>query len=136
MKTKSIRLSGQSGFSLVELLVVIAVIAIIAAIAIPNISNITTQATESKNQRNAQNVASVAAAAKAAGAQANLGDKTTVIGMLSSGTVTADLGTQTLTFSISPMSPDEVTGAQGYLNNSGTSTMPVVYSSTLVSSGT
>lgn len=114
MKTKSFKLSGQGGFSLVELLVVIAVIAIIAAIAIPNIANITSQARIAKDQRNAQNIASVASAAVAAGYAATWADNQAVYNDLVDG-VEVPSGTTTMQFGISTLSVPEQTGAFTYL---------------------
>ena len=129
MKSNSFKLSGQSGFSLVELLVVIAVIAIIAAIAIPNIANITTQAKYAKDQRNAQNIASVASAAKAAGVTNNLtqADAAT-IGTLEGTGLSVVNGGQTLTFGISPLSTAEKTGALHHLTNNSVATGAMIYS--------
>jgi type IV pilus assembly protein PilA len=129
MKSTSFKLSGKSGFSLVELLVVIAVIAIIAAIAIPNIANITKQAGYAKDQRNAQNIASVASAAKAAGAVADLSKKATVIGLLE-GTILTTNGGQVLSFGISPLSAAEETGAGFHLVDGANTNTTVSYSPT------
>jgi type IV pilus assembly protein PilA len=130
MKSTSFKMSGQSGFSLVELLVVIAVIAIIAAIAIPNIANITTQARYAKDQRNAQNIASVASAAKAAGVADNLSQASTAtIALLEAG-LTSTNGGQVLTFGISPLTTAEETGALNHLTNNGVANGALVYSPT------
>ena len=128
MNSKSFKLSGQKGFSLVELLVVIAVIAIIAAIAIPNIANITTQARYAKDQRNAQNIASVASAARAAGYTATgLQNKSTVIGLLEGSTVVVTNGGQVMNFGISPLSAAEETGALVHLQDNPTASGAVLY---------
>lgn len=124
MKSKSFKLSGQQGFSLVELLVVIAVIAIIAAIAIPNIANITQQATIAKDQRNAQNIASVASAARAAGATGDLHLKASVVGLLEAGTVTNATG---MKFGISPLSDAEEDGVLPYLTDNSDPAGAVLY---------
>jgi prepilin-type N-terminal cleavage/methylation domain-containing protein len=117
MKSTSFKLSGQKGFSLVELLVVIAVIAIIAAIAIPNIANITSSATVAKNQRNAQNIASVASAAIAAGYEPTWTDEEAIYtDLLDDGSGTAGVTVGTMKFAISPMSGDEVSGFQDYID--------------------
>ncbi len=120
MSTKSFKLSGQRGFSLVELLVVIAVIAIIAAIAIPNIANITQQAKVAKNQRNAQNIVSVATAAIAAGYQGATAwtTKPEVITAITSGDVLVTNnsgGGNVMTFKVSEISADDYTDIGNFM---------------------
>ncbi len=139
MKTKSIRLSGQSGFSLVELLVVIAVIAIIAAIAIPNIANITGQASIAKDQRNAQNIASVAAAARAAGYTNAWADEAAVITALTGSNgagVSVGTAPNVMSFGVSGLSGDDITQAQSYLQYDSSSGGTVLYTPNATNGGT
>jgi len=131
MSTKSFKLSGQRGFSLVELLVVIAVIAIIAAIAIPNIANITQQAKVAKNQRNAQNIVSVATAAIAAGYPATWADEAAVITDITSGDVKVTNSTggteNVMTFKVSEISPEDASAIATFMHvTPGTTNNPPV----------
>lgn len=128
MKTPVPPKISPQGFSLVELLVVIVVIAIIAAIVIPNIANVIAQTNSAKDRRNAQTIASVAAAAKAAGATNDLHLKSTIIGHLE------ESGVQVsgMKFGMSPLTPEERTGALGYLEDGDDTNSTVLYSFTPV----
>ena len=103
---------------------VIAVIAIIAAVAIPNLLNVSAKTIYAKDRRNAQTVAAVASAAKAAGVTNDLSGTDAIQTLQPPGVSVTSAG-QLLTFSVSPMSTDEQTGAADHLESSGTSAIGV-----------
>ena len=127
MKTNTLKLSAQRGFSLVELLVVIAVIAIIAAIAIPNIAGITGAANTAKTQRNAQNLASTYNAAIAAG-YAGTNSEAAAVAAITNG-VTVVIGNTTNSFRVDGLSSAESTSAQTYLGHNTTNNT-LIYTAT------
>jgi len=101
--------ANPSGMSLVELLTTMAVIGIVVTVALPNITNISSSATRVKNQQNAQYIVSVAAAVRAAGYTNAWADEDALLDDLSVG-----ITQRNMSFSISPLGPDEITGAKQY----------------------
>lgn len=111
MKTPA---ASPQGLSLVELLTTLAIVGIVTAIAIPNIIGLSSSANRAKNQQNAQYIVSVASAVRAAGYTNTWGDEDSLIDDL-----TAGITYRNMTFSISPLSSEEITGAKEffYLDN-------------------
>lgn len=106
--------ASPSGLSLVELLTTLAVVGIVTAVALPNITNISTSANRVKNQQNAQYIVSVASAVRAAGYTNAWADEDALIDDLSVG-----INQRNMSFSISPLGPEEITGAKEYFYVSG-----------------
>jgi len=102
-------ISNTRALSLVELLTTLAVIAVVTAIAIPNIANLSNSADTAKNRQNAQYIVSVASAVRAAGYTNAWIDEDALIDDLTTG-----ITYRNMTFSISPLSADEIAGAKGY----------------------
>jgi prepilin-type N-terminal cleavage/methylation domain-containing protein len=98
-KHTSLKAKFNSAFSLVELLVVIAVIAVIAAIAIPNITGARQAAEVSRDAYNADSLARFITQVNAVGATNGTGPAST---NNFSGIFSAQVGTNTVTFTYTP----------------------------------
>ncbi len=124
----NIKNRSNAGFSLIELLTVIAVIGILAAIALPALFNVPDSADRAKSQRNAQLIANIYTSGRAAGVTtATFGVNSPTADAAAAATAVVNALSQVnapvhgegpcsnFTFSVSQISPSDVSAAASYL---------------------
>lgn len=116
MKSTTLFISKQHGFSMIEMLVVISIIGIIVAMALPSMTGIASQAEFARDQRNAQTIASVAASAVASGYPAtNFNSEEQAINLLTQGIEVTNNG-QVMRFEVTSLSTNEQASARHFLS--------------------